>query len=161
MPTRSLLLPRTLPPGHELLLNREGANGHDPTNGNNVPDSPPQILLLASHTGMLSTLTPLTEQEYRRLSSLASQLATNRPHFGGLNPRAYRAPVTTGTIGRQPPAVDAGVGRSIVDGALLSRWNELGAGRRAEIAGRVGFSGVEEVRATLEGLMGANGLGYL
>jgi cleavage and polyadenylation specificity factor subunit 1 len=123
--------------------------------------TPSQILLLASHTGMLAALTPLAEQEYRRLSSLASQLSTNLPHFGGLNPKAYRAPVTTGAIGRRPPAVDAGVGRSIVDGAMLSRWNELGAGRRAEIAGRVGFAGVEEVRATLEGLMGANGLGYL
>ncbi|KAK9769716.1 putative CPSF A subunit region-domain-containing protein [Seiridium cardinale] len=159
LPSRSLLLPRTLPPGHELLLDRTHVNGSS-SSGPGSP-APPQTLLLASHTGMLSALTPLTEQEYRRLSSLASQLSANLPHFGGLNPKAYRAPVTSGAIGRQPPAVDAGVGRSIVDGAMLSRWNELGAGRRAEIAGRVGFAGVDEVRATLEGLVAGNGLGYL
>lgn len=158
MPSRSLLLPRTLPPGHELIHDRSNMNG------NGVPaavPAPPQVLLLASHTGMLAAMTPLTEQEYRRLSSLASQLSTNLPHLGGLNPKAYRAPVTTAVVGRHPPAVDAGVGRSVVDGAMLSRWNELGAGRRAEIAGRVGFAGVDEVRATLEGLVGANGLAYL
>ncbi|KAH6657741.1 CPSF A subunit region-domain-containing protein [Truncatella angustata] len=159
MPSRSILLPRTLPPGHEFLvgLNETG----DSQNGAGTYPAPPQTLLLASHTGMLATLTPLTEQEYRRLSSLASQLVSNLPHFGGLNPKAYRAPVTSGAIGRQPPAVDAGVGRSIVDGAMLSRWNELGAGRRAEIAGRVGFAGADEVRATLEGLVAGNGLAYL
>lgn len=106
-------------------------------------------------------LTPLSEQEYRRLSSLASQLSTSLPHFGGLNPKAYRAPASTAAVGRFPPAVDAGVGRSIVDGAMLKRWNELGAGRKAEITGRVGFAGVDEVRATLESILGANGLAYL
>ncbi|KAI1872254.1 uncharacterized protein JN550_003973 [Neoarthrinium moseri] len=159
VPSRSLLLPRTLPLGHEFLsggddMNGNGMNGHTAV-------SQPQLVLLASHTGMLSTLAPLSEQEYRRLSSLASQLATSLPQFGGLNPKAYRAPTSTGAVGRNPPAVDAGVGRSIVDGAMLARWNELGAGRRAEIAGRVGFAGVEEVRATLEGLLGASGLAYL
>jgi cleavage and polyadenylation specificity factor subunit 1 len=139
----------------------------DGVNGNGAsasyPASQPQILLLASHTGTLATLAPLAEQEYRRLSSLASQLATSLPHAGGLNPRAHRAPPpsASGVVGRHPPAVDAGVGRSIVDGAILARWNELGAGRRAEAAGRVGFAGVAEVRATLEGILGWNGLAYL
>ncbi|KAH8682460.1 CPSF A subunit region-domain-containing protein [Xylariales sp. PMI_506] len=157
MPTRSLLLPRTLPLGHELIPGHGEANGHM----SNDAASQPQNLLLASHTGLLAVLTPLSEQEYRRLSSLVSQLSTSLPHFGGLNPKAYRAPTTTAAFGRLPPGVDAGLGRSIVDGALLARWNELGAGRRAEVAGRVGFGGVEEVRATLEGLLGGSGLAYM
>ncbi|KAI0126579.1 CPSF A subunit region-domain-containing protein [Xylariales sp. AK1849] len=160
MPTRTILLPRTLPPGHELLSGQAEVNGNG-TNGHTAPPAQPQTLLLASHTGLLATLNPLSEQEYRRLSSLASQLSTSLPNFGGLNPKAYRAPASTGAVGRLPPAVDAGVGRSIVDGAMLTRWNELGAGRKAEIAGRVGFAGVEEVRATLEGILGFHGLAYL
>lgn len=157
LPTRTLLLPRTLPPGQDFMSSQADLNG----NGHPASISQPQILVLTSPTGLISTLTPLAEQEYRRLSSLSSQLSTSLPHFGGLNPKAYRAPTSTGAVGRQPPAVDAGVGRSIIDGALLARWNELGAGRRAEIAGRVGFSGVDEVRATLEDTLGASGLGYL
>lgn len=119
------------------------------------------MLFLASSTGLLSALVPLSEQEYRRLSSLSSQLVNSLTNHAGLNPKAYRAPISTGAVGRNPPAVDAGVGRSVVDGALLARWNELGADRKAEVAGRVGFGGVDEVRATLEGIMGTGGLAYL
>lgn len=46
----------------------------------------------------------------------------------------------------------------MVDGTVLFRWMELGAGRRAEFAGRVGV-GVEVVRDELERLRG--GLEYL
>lgn len=64
-------------------------------------------------------------------------------------------------MGRFPPGVDAGMGRNIIDGALLARWNELGAGKKAEIAGRVGFADVDEVREVLREVLGTNGLGYL
>ncbi|KAK6820973.1 hypothetical protein PG987_015373 [Apiospora arundinis] len=157
IPTQTKLLPRTLPPGHELL------DGGDSEDGNNTSASSQQaqVLFLASSTGLLSALVPLSEQEYRRLSSLSSQLVNSLTNYAGLNPKAYRAPISTGAVGRHPPAVDAGVGRSVVDGALLARWNELGADRKAEVAGRVGFVGVDEVRATLEGVMGTGGLAYL
>ncbi len=59
-----------------------------------------------------------------------------------------------------PPGVDAGVGRNIVDGTILERFRELGAGRRGEIAGRAGYAGAAEVRGELEGLLGWAGLGY-
>jgi len=116
------------------------------------PPASQQHLLLATDTGALSMLCPLSETEYRRLSSLTAQLATSLPHVAGLNPRGYRmaAASRSGT----PPGVDAAVGRSIVDGTLLPRWSELGSGRRHEVAGRVGFAGPAEVRAELEGLLG-------
>ncbi|KAK8104264.1 CPSF A subunit region [Apiospora kogelbergensis] len=156
IPTQTKLLPRTLPPGHELL-DRESEDD----NNTGAPSQQAQVLFLASSTGLLSALVPLSEQEYRRLSSLSSQLVNSLTNHAGLNPKAYRAPISTGAVGRNPPAVDAGVGRSVVDGALLARWNELGADRKAEVAGRVGFGGVDEVRATLEGIMGTGGLAYL
>jgi cleavage and polyadenylation specificity factor subunit 1 len=53
------------------------------------------------------------------------------------------------------------MGRNIIDGALMARWNELGAGRKAEITGRVGFAGVDEVREVLREVLGTSGLGYL
>jgi cleavage and polyadenylation specificity factor subunit 1 len=52
------------------------------------------------------------------------------------------------------------MGRSIVDGALLARWAELGTGRRGEIAGRVGFAGPDDVRAELKVVLGWEALAY-
>ena len=114
---------------------------------------------------MIATLSSLPETAYRRLSSLVGALSTSLPHVAGLNPKAYRSPnlSSTGVVGlsKGAPGVDAGVGRNIVDGAMLARWNELGAGRKAEIAGRVGFGGVDEVRSVLDGVLGWSALGYL
>ncbi|KAI0007639.1 CPSF A subunit region-domain-containing protein [Xylariaceae sp. FL0662B] len=158
-PTRSALLPRTLPASSDYLS--QSVNGTNGVNGEAHPPAPPSIILFSSPTGALATLTPLSEPQYRRLSFLTGQLLSSLPHYAALNPKDYRAPASTGAVGRFPPGVDAGMGRSIVDGALLSRWNELGAGRRAEIAGRVGFSGVEEVRDVLREVLSTNGLAYL
>ncbi len=100
---------------------------------------------------------PLGETEYRRLSTLTAQLATSLPHAAGLNPRGYRM-----QAGFQPaaPAVDAGVGRSVVDGALLTRWAELASGRRADIASRIGLTSAAEVRAELEAVLGWGRMAY-
>lgn len=118
---------------------------------------PPQLLLLASPTGVLATLRPLSEAAYRRLSSLATQLGTTLQHPAGLNPKAYRMP----SPHCPAPGVDAGLGRNIVDGAMIERFMELGTGRRGEIAGRAGYNGSEEVRGELETVLGWAGLGYL
>ncbi|KAL7620400.1 mRNA cleavage and polyadenylation factor subunit [Parahypoxylon ruwenzoriense] len=166
-PTRSMLLPRTLPVGSDYYDQLQQVNGatNGTTNGD-ASDSihpPPSIILFSSPTGALSTLVPLSEPQYRRLSFLTGQLLSSLQHYAGLNPKDYRAPAAQGAVvGRLPPGVDAGMGRSIVDGALLARWNELPAGRRAEIAGRVGFAGgVDEVRDVLREVLGASGLEYL
>lgn len=140
-------------------------NGTHLTNGNASGPSTgtiaPQILLLASPTGSLATFTSLSETSYRRLSSLTAQIINTLPHPAGLNPKAYRLPPSaTQTTAKMAPGVDAGVGRNIVDGVVLARWTELASGRRGEIAGRVGYSGPEEVRAELEGVLGWSGLSY-
>ncbi|KAI0158196.1 CPSF A subunit region-domain-containing protein [Xylariaceae sp. FL1272] len=156
VPTRSKLLPRTLPATSDYLAQ------HQPTNGNPSTTTAASTILFTSPTGVLATLSPLSEPQYRRLNFLSGQLVSSLPqHYAGLNPKDYRAPASTGAVGRFPPAVDAGMGRNIVDGALLARWNELGAGRRSEIAGRVGFSGADEVREVLREVLGTSGLGYL
>lgn len=109
---------------------------------------------------MLAALRPLPESSYRRLSSLAAQLINSLPHAAGLNPKGYRM-ATPGSAGEAGAGVvDAGVGRSIVDGAVLARFGELGMARRAELAGRAGYGGVAEVRAELEGVLGWAGLNY-
>jgi cleavage and polyadenylation specificity factor subunit 1 len=111
---------------------------------------PGHQILISSSTGSISLLTPLTESQYRRLSTLTSHLTNTLSPAAGLNPRAYR-------IDKDAP--DGMLGsRTIVDGTILMRWMELGSQRRAEVAGRVGVS-VEEVREDLAGLMG--GLGFL
>ncbi|KAJ2981079.1 hypothetical protein NUW58_g6780 [Xylaria curta] len=154
LPTRSMLLPRTLPVTSDYLSQHQA-------NGDSSASQSPSTILFSSPTGVLATLSPLSEPQYRRLSFLSGQLLSSLPHYAGLNPKVYRAPASTGAVGRFPPGVDAGMGRNIIDGALLARWNELGAGRKAEIAGRVGFADVDEVREVLREVLGTNGLGYL
>ncbi|KAI1136113.1 CPSF A subunit region-domain-containing protein [Hypoxylon sp. FL0543] len=161
-PTRSMLLPRTLPADSEYITQHINSETNGTTNGDaSSAPAPPSIILFSSQTGALSALAPLSEPQYRRLSFLAGQLLSSLPHHAALNPKDYRAPVSTGVVGRFPPGVDAGMGRSIIDGTLLARWNELPAGRRAEIAGRVGFTGADEVRDNLREILGASGFGYL
>jgi cleavage and polyadenylation specificity factor subunit 1 len=111
---------------------------------------PEHEILMTSNTGSISLLSPLSEPQYRRLSTLATQLTNTLYHACGLNPKAYR-------IGKDAPEGMVG-GRTVVDGGILMRWMELGSQRRAEVAGRVGVD-VEEVREDLLALMG--GLRYL
>lgn len=111
---------------------------------------PEHEILITSNTGSISVLSPLSESQYRRLSTLSNHLANTLYHACGLNPRAYR-------VDRDAPEGMVG-GRTVVDGAILLRWMELGSQRRAEVAARVGVD-VDEVRDDLSALMG--GLGYL
>jgi cleavage and polyadenylation specificity factor subunit 1 len=136
-PTSTLLLPRTLPPTH-------------PT-----PDSPPHILLLTSPSGHISSLVSLPETTYRRLLSVTNQLLPQLTPHGGLNAKAHRLGEFSRAVG-----VETVAGRAIVDGAVLARWAELGAAKRAEVAGKVGYDGVSELRAELDALLGWSGLAY-
>lgn len=147
-PSHMLLLPATTNPvSPQSTASSQSGSGH-------------YVLLMASSSsGQISLITPLNESSYLRLSSLTTQLINNLSQYLGLNPKAYRLPGSTGAY-PPPPGVDSGLGRSIVDGAVLARWNELGSGRRVEIAGRAGFSGVDEVRAVLGGALGWGCLGY-
>ncbi|RYO95940.1 hypothetical protein DL764_007565 [Monosporascus ibericus] len=173
-PTKSKLLPRTLAPNSDYLQyqqQQQQQNGNTTTQpSESPPPSSHHHLLLASPTGVLATLTPLTEPQYRRLSLLATQLLSSLPHACGLNPREYRAPpsvslssATSGvSVDTSNSSAGGGVGRSVVDGALLARWAELPAGRRAEVAARLGFKvDVADVRDVLREVLGASGLGYL
>lgn len=101
-------------------------------------------------------MTPLPEASYRRLLSLTAQLTTSLPAACGTNPKAYRAPQQTSPA----VGVDPAGGRAMVDGAVLSRWGELGTGRRGEMVGRTGYAGVEQVRGELDSLLGWKGVAY-
>lgn len=152
--TKSLLLPTSLPNEPPVLPKKPSPS--DP------PSRISQHLLLTSPTGVISTLHPLTEADYRRLSSLATQITNIVPHAGGANPKEYRHhPAGPGCGASIAPGVDAAIGRAMVDGGMLKRWGELPAGKRAEIAGRVGFAnGKEEVRGVLEALVGWGCMSY-
>lgn len=104
-------------------------------------------VLVTSQTGSVSIVTPLSEESYRRLWALQSQLVTTIDHPCGLNPKAYRAVESDGYGGR-----------GMIDGNLLFRWLDMGVQRRAEMAGRVGAD-VESIRIDLEAITG--NLGFL
>ncbi|KAI9047701.1 hypothetical protein LZ554_008411 [Drepanopeziza brunnea f. sp. 'monogermtubi'] len=143
LPTSMSLLPRTksatlLPPSPDAMDTAADAT---------IPE---HEILITSSTGCISLLTPLSEAQYRRLSTLTSHLINTLYHACGLNPRAYR-------VDKDAPEGMVG-SRTVIDGNILMRWMELGSQRRAEVAGRVGVD-VLEVREDLASLMG--GLGYL
>lgn len=104
--------------------------------------------LITAQSGAMAVVTSLSEEAYRRLSALQSQLSNMLEHPCGLNPRAYRAVESDGVLGR-----------GVLDGKLLMRWLDLSRSRKLEIAGRVGAD-EWELRADLEAVCGA-GLGYL
>ncbi|KAJ9305483.1 hypothetical protein DTO217A2_5012 [Paecilomyces variotii] len=109
---------------------------------------PRHQVLVTTQTGLIGLITSVSEESYRRLSALQSQLINSLEHPCGLNPRAYRAVESDG-IG----------GRGMIDGTLLQRWLDLGRQRKMEIAARVGAD-EWEIKADLEAISGA-GLGYL
>lgn len=135
MPTTMTLLPLTTP--------AVTPKPSEPTN-------PASGLLITLASGAIGVLTPLSEQQYRRLNALSNHLSNILYHPAGLNPKAYR-------ISSTAPETVIG-GRQIVDGSSVWRWLELGSQKRAEVAGRVGVD-AETVREDLVEIAG--GLGYL
>jgi cleavage and polyadenylation specificity factor subunit 1 len=136
------LLPRTPVPTEQITSTDDDNMDLDTDN------LPTHQVLIASQNGSLALVTSVSEESYRRLSALQSQLTNTIEHPGGLNPRAFRAVESDGTGGR-----------GMVDGNLLRLWLNLGKQRQAEIAGRVGAT-EWEIRGDLESI-GGNGLGYL
>ena len=111
----------------------------------------PHQVLVASSTGALALLTPLSASQYRSLASLQAWLGTT----------ALTHPLSLGPRGRRNVDADLSVGgRTILDGDVLSRWNELGSWKRAEGVTRAGADAEWEVRAMLETVSG-RGLGFL
>ncbi|EEA22246.1 mRNA cleavage and polyadenylation factor subunit [Talaromyces marneffei ATCC 18224] len=104
--------------------------------------------LITTQSGSMALITSLSEESYRRLTALQSQLSNTLEHPCGLNPRAYRSVESDGVVGR-----------GMIDGKLLMRWLDLSRSRKLEIAGRVGAD-EWEIRADLEAVSGV-GLGYL
>ena len=112
--------------------------------GATEPASPHQMLL-ASPTGALALLTPLSAPQYRGLASLQAWLGTAAlTHPLSLGPKGYRAVDVDLSVG----------GRAMLDGDVLGRWNELGSWKRAEGVVRAGADAEWEVRAMLETISG-------
>ncbi|CEJ85152.1 hypothetical protein VHEMI03686 [[Torrubiella] hemipterigena] len=146
----TIRLPRSVP-----------ASALPPPNANGVNQPPPQILILGSPSGQLAALTPLTESSYRRLLSLTNQLLPSINPYGGLHPKAYRLPEGTSSGTARVVGVEtAASGRMIVDGAVLARWTEVGAAKRAEMAMKGGYEDVAEMRNELETVLGWSGMAY-
>ena len=105
----------------------------------------PYQVLVASKTGALGLITPLSAPQYRSLGSLQAWLGTTAlTHPLGLSPKAHRNVDVDLSVG----------GRPILDGDVLARWNELGSWRRAEGITRAGVDAEWELRAMLETVSG-------
>ena len=75
-----------------------------------------------------------------------------------MNPKGHRLPPQDNAA--RAPAVDVSAGRTVVDGALLARWNELAARQRSEAAGKGGYPSPLDARAELEGVLGWGSMNY-
>ncbi|KAE8411896.1 CPSF A subunit region-domain-containing protein [Aspergillus pseudocaelatus] len=109
---------------------------------------PRHQMLITSQNGSVGLVTCVSEESYRRLSALQSQLTNTIEHPCGLNPRAFRAVESDGTAGR-----------GMLDGKLLFQWLDMSKQRKVEIASRVGAN-EWEIKADFETISG-EGLGYL
>lgn len=134
------LLPRTTVSSEKAILDPDSMDV-------DIPIAPYQVLITMQN-GAVGLVTPVSEESYRRLSALQSQLTNTLEHPCGLNPRAFRAVES-----------DGAAGRGMIDGNLLRQWLDLGKQRKTEIASRVGAT-EWDVRADLEAISGG-GLGYL
>lgn len=109
-------------------------------------------------SGQLAALAPLPESTYRRLLSVTNQLHPAIVPHGGLHAKAHRLPSDhSSAVGVETAASS---GRALVDGTVLSRWSELGAAKRADIALRGGYDGVTDLRDDLEAVLGWSGMAY-
>ncbi|KAG9903177.1 protein CFT1, partial [Aureobasidium melanogenum] len=144
MPTSMTLLPSTLSPFTEQNPDEDMVDSDDEPSKSSTLNH----ILITTQTGSIALLTPLDEATYRRLSALQTTLSSILEHSAGLNPRAYRSVESEG-LGA----------RGIVDGDLITRIYELGAGKRLEVLGRAGAE-VWGMRSDLE-IIAGEGLGYL
>lgn len=80
---------------------------------------------------------------------MQGQIVSGEEHTAGLNPRGYRAVVSSGAAG-----VGGDLLRGVLDGALVRRWIGFGEGRKSEIASKAG-NDIQGIREDLKGLEGA------
>ncbi|EPS26038.1 hypothetical protein PDE_00974 [Penicillium oxalicum 114-2] len=146
--TQMTLLPRTAVPSEQQQNLDSSSSPDDMMIDTDQAAHATYHVLIASQNGSLALVTSVSEESYRRLSALQSQLTNTIEHPCGLNPRAFRAVESDGTSGR-----------GMIDGNLLRQWLSLGKQRQAEISGRVGAT-EWEIRGDLESI-GGDGLGYL
>ena len=140
-PTTMTLLPRT-------AVSSETPVSTPPHGPGAAVEPATQQILVTTQEGGLALITPLSEQSYRRLSTLQNILTANLEHPCGLNPRAHRAVESDG-IG----------GRAIIDGNVVQKWLDQSSQHKSLTADKCGGS-VWEVRGDLEAV-GGGGLQFL
>ena len=153
LPTASLLLPSTLALFDEQRDFANGmtdGDGEGRTNGHASKAPSLHHVLIASRSGSVALVTPLDERTYHRLSALQGHLTSLLEHPCGLNPRAYRNVESEEGLGGA---------RGAVDGDILCRIMELGAGKRNDVLARAGTE-AWSFRSDLE-IVAGRGLGYL
>lgn len=152
-PTLMTLLPRSPTPSEALLASNSAAANNDSDSEDGMQVDVPSLpnthqILMTTKEGAIALITPLSEQSYRRLSTLQTALTAQLDQPCSLNPRAYRQIETDGMGGR-----------AMIDGEMVKRWLYQSSQHKYNHADRVGGT-VWDLRADLEGVSGA-GLGYL
>ena len=140
-PSTMTLLPRT-------TVSSEKAASISADGADIATDLTTQQVLVTTQEGGLALITPLSEQSYRRLSTLQNILIANLEHPCGLNPRAHRA-----------VEIDGIGGRAIIDGNVVQKWLDQSSQHKSSTADKCGGT-VWDVRGDLEAI-GGGGLGYL
>jgi cleavage and polyadenylation specificity factor subunit 1 len=110
------------------------------------------LLLAATRTGSLGSISMIGENSYRRLNMLQNQVVVGEEHVAGCNPKAFRHVAGTDRTGE--------ILRGVLDRGLLERWMGLGVVRRAEMAAKAGME-VGLARGEVLGAGGMEGLGFL
>ncbi|KAF9527699.1 CPSF A subunit region-domain-containing protein [Crepidotus variabilis] len=102
------------------------------------PEIPQSKLLMGSPDGSLTSLTPVSEDAYKRLQLLQGQLTRNIQHTAGLNPRAFRI-VRNEYVGKP-------LSKGILDGSLLAQYEALPITRQNEMTKEIGTERIMVLR---------------
>ncbi|KAH9830080.1 CPSF A subunit region-domain-containing protein [Rhodofomes roseus] len=95
-------------------------------------DIPQSKLICGSTDGSLSSFTYVDESAFKRLHLLQGQLTRNVQHVAGLNPKAFRLVIVRNDFVSKP------LSKGILDGNLLSTFEDLSISRQHEMTRQIG-----------------------
>ena len=102
-------------------------------------------VLVLQASGSLALITPIPEQQHRRMAALQSQLLSALEPVAGLSHKAYRAARDVKIGPGEAQALGPPV---MLDGNVLKKWRDIGRDRLGEIERAIGMD-VEEIEAAI------------
>ena len=109
------------------------------------------FVFLISSKGGIGSLSPISEQVFRRLSMVAQKMQTLVPHFAGMNPKAFRKFDANARFPSRQRREN-----NLIDGRLVSEYLNLDVTTQQQIARQIGMKREQVIQAILAAHTAAN-----